>query len=108
MLFTVFTPTYNRRHCLNRVYESLLAQTFRDFEWLIIDDGSNDDTASLVQQWQNEAAIRIRYELQPNQGKHVAFNRAVQLAAGECLVPLDSDDRCVPIALERLNQRWDS
>lgn len=106
--FTVFTPTFNRAHTLHRVYGSLKAQTFRDFEWLIVDDGSNDNTKVLVEKWQMEASFPIRYTYQENQGKHVAFNRGVQLAQGELFLTLDSDDSCVPEALERFKYHWDN
>lgn len=106
--FTVFTPTYNRAHLLPRAYKSLQEQTFRDFEWLIIDDGSTDNTAELVRQWQQEADFCIRYYWQENSGKHVAHNRAVNRAAGELFVCLDSDDWLVPNALERLLYHWHS
>jgi glycosyltransferase involved in cell wall biosynthesis len=104
--FTVFTPTHNRAHTLHRVYESLAAQTFRDFEWLIGDDGSTDNTRELVERWVREAGFPIRYGWQPHQGKHVAFNRAVAAAQGELFLPLDSDDACVPHALARLRHHW--
>lgn len=106
--FTVFTPTYNRAHTLPQVYESLKAQTFRDFEWLIVDDGSSDGTAVLVQQWIKEGSITIRYFDQTNQGKHIAFNRGVSLADGELFLTLDSDDTCVPYALERFHHHWEN
>jgi glycosyltransferase involved in cell wall biosynthesis len=105
-LFTVFTPTYNRAHTLDRVYQSLLAQTFKDFEWLIVDDGSTDDTAALVHGFKDDGRLAIRYLQQPNGGKHVAFNRGVKEAHGELFLPLDSDDSCVPIALERFRINW--
>jgi len=104
--FTVFTPTYNRAHTLPRVYESLCAQTFRDFEWLIIDDGSTDGTENLVKQWQREADFPIRYIWKENGGKHTAHNRAVAEARGRCFAPLDDDDTCIPSALERMNFHW--
>lgn len=107
-LFTVFTATYNRAHTLHRVYESLAAQTLTDFEWLVVDDGSTDDTAELVRRWQDEAEFPIRYLHQPNSGKHFAFNRAVREARGELFLPLDSDDACVPEALERFRFHWRS
>ena len=106
--FTVFTPTYNRADTLHRVYESLKTQTFRDFEWLIIDDGSTDGTAELAEKWQQEAAFPIRYLWQENQGKHVAFNHAVREARGRFFSPLDSDDACVPSALERFKYHWEA
>lgn len=106
MLFTVFTPTYNRAHTLSRVYESLRSQTFRDFEWLIIDDGSTDDTAKVVSEWVMSADFPIRYIYQDHQHKKAAHNRAVSEARGELMVVLDSDDRCVPDALETFERYW--
>ena len=105
-LFTIFTPTYNRAHTLQRTYSSLLEQTWRDFEWLIVDDGSQDGTIDLVQAWIDERRIAIRYIRQPNSGKHVAFNRGVRQAHGELLLTLDSDDTCEPNALERFRWHW--
>lgn len=107
-VFTVFTPTYNRASTLPRVYESLEAQTFREFEWLIVDDGSTDNTREVVEKWQAEADFPIRYIYQRNQGKPAAYNRAVQEARGELFLFIDSDDACVPEALERLKFHWDS
>src|SRR5687767_5062754 len=106
--FTVFTPTYNRAHTLERVYASLDAQSFRDFEWLIVDDGSTDDTRSLVERWRQQARFPIRYLWQENSGKHVAFNVAVREARGELFLPFDSDDGCVPHALECFRRHWES
>jgi glycosyltransferase involved in cell wall biosynthesis len=102
--FTVFTPTYNRAHTLHRVYESLLAQTFTDFEWLIVDDGSSDTTRELVASWQ--APFPIRYLYKENGGKHTAFNLGVQEARGEFFLTFDSDDSCVPQALETFYEVW--
>jgi glycosyltransferase involved in cell wall biosynthesis len=106
--FTVFTPTFNRAQTLSRVYESLLVQTFRDFEWLVIDDGSTDGTKQLVQSWQANSSFPIRYVYQQNQGKPAACNLAALEAQGEFLLTLDSDDACVPQALERFKYHWDN
>ncbi|HOV80653.1 MAG TPA: glycosyltransferase family A protein [Bacillota bacterium] len=106
--FTVFTPTYNRARTLHRVYESLKNQTYRDFEWLIVDDGSADHTCELVSAWQAEADFPIRYIRQENCGKHLAFNRGAREAKGELFLTLDSDDACVPEALERFKHHWDA
>jgi glycosyltransferase involved in cell wall biosynthesis len=106
--FTVFTPSFNRAKTLPRVYESLKAQSFRDFEWLIVDDGSTDNTRTIVETWQAESPFPIRYVYQENQGKPEASNRATQEAQGELLLPLDSDDAAVPEALERLKFHWDA
>lgn len=105
--FTVFTATFNREHTLQRVYASLEQQTFRDFEWLVVDDGSADHTSQLIEAWKAEASFPIRYFHQENMGKHIAFNRGVKLAEGEFLLVLDSDDACVPHALEKLKYHWD-
>jgi glycosyltransferase involved in cell wall biosynthesis len=106
--FTVFTPTFNRAHTLGRVYESLRAQSYRDFEWVIVDDGSTDDTPALVASWQDEAELPIRYFRKPNQGKHTAFNQGVREAKGQLFLSLDSDDSCYPQALERFWHHWQS
>lgn len=108
MTFTVFTATYNRVDTLHRVYDSLRQQTFRDFEWLIVDDGSSDKTEELVRQWQGQANFLVRYYRQANQGKAVAANYAVQKAKGLLFLPLDADDACVPTALERFHFHWRS
>lgn len=106
--FTVFTPTYNRAHTLPRVYESLKKQTFRDFEWLIVDDGSTDGTRELVESWLAESPFPIRYFWQENRHKKVAFNRGVRAAQGRFFLTLDSDDECVPSALERFLWHWNN
>lgn len=106
--FTVFTPTYNRAHTLSRVYESLCEQTCRDFEWLVVDDGSTDQTAELVEQWRCTADFPIRYIHVAHAGKHVAHNRALDEARGKFFIVLDSDDACVPTALERMLYHWNT
>jgi glycosyltransferase involved in cell wall biosynthesis len=106
MTFTVFTPTYNRACTLIRVWDSLCAQTFRDFEWLIVDDGSTDGTEQLVASWASIASFPIRYMKQPNAGKHIAMNRAVREAAGELFLTADSDDAFDADALETFASVW--
>lgn len=106
--FTVFTPAYNRAHTLHRVYASLRSQTFRDFEWIVIDDGSVDDTAALIGKWQQVAEFPIAYHYQENIGKHVAFNRGVELARGEFFLVIDSDDSFLPHSLETMLQWWEN
>ncbi len=105
--FTVFTCTYNRAHTLHRVYESLEAQTFRSFEWLIFDNGSTDHTAELVAAWMQDAEFPIRYlSWEENTGYQNTINEGVAVARGELFLLLDSDDRCVPRALERFHALW--
>ena len=106
--FTVLTPTYNRADTLPRLYESLKAQNFGDFEWLIIDDGSTDGTAELVDSWVTEGIVSIRYAWQPNQHKKTAFNNGVSIAQGELIVALDSDDTLLPDALSSMWSTWHS
>ena len=105
--FTVFTPTFNRRPLLPRLYDSLCRQTFRDFEWLVIDDGSTDGTAELIRKWAGEAGFPLRYAWQANSGKHAAINRAVAMASGYHFLIQDSDDWFAPTALERIQAHWD-
>lgn len=106
--FTVFTATYNRADLLHRVYESLQAQTYKSFEWLIFDDGSTDHTEELVQEWPKKADFPIHYTWQENRGKAKTMNRAVKAAKGELFLAFDSDDSCIPEALERFKYHWDS
>ena len=91
-----------------RPYQSLAAQTFRDFEWLIVDNGSTDGTPELIARWRTEADFPIRYLYQQDRGKHGSMNRAVREARGELFLTLDSDDGCVATALARFKQHWDS
>jgi glycosyltransferase involved in cell wall biosynthesis len=104
--FTVFTPTYNRAHTLHRVFDSLSAQTFRDFEWLVVDDGSTDNTVQLIEEWIQTGRFPIRYFRQPNSGRHVADNVAIRESRGELMAGVDSDDALVPNALERVWHLW--
>ncbi len=105
-VFTVFTPTYNRADLLKRTYESIKNQTFTNFEWLIVDDGSTDNTKEVVNSWIKENKIEIRYYYQTNSGKHVAINRGVKVANGELLFILDSDDWLPINSLENIYKNW--
>ena len=101
MKITVFTPTYNRGYCLERLFKSLLDQTFKDFEWLIIDDGSTDNTEKLVENFQKSCKdFPIIYKKTENGGKHRAINRGMSLVNGEMILFMDSDDWLRKDALE--------
>ena len=89
---TIFTPTYNRANTLGRLYESLKIQSNQDFEWLIVDDGSSDDTQALIDSFIEEQILSIRYIKQSNAGKQAAWNNAVLNAQGEFFCGVDSDD----------------
>ena len=103
---TIFTPTYNRAHTLTRTYQSLSAQTCKDFEWLIIDDGSTDNTSEIVKQWISEADFKIRYIHQENQGMHGAHNTAYQNITTELNTCIDSDDYMPIDAVENIVSFW--
>ncbi|WP_338789104.1 glycosyltransferase family A protein [Metabacillus sp. FJAT-53654] len=104
---TVFTPTYNRAYTLHLCYESLKRQTSKDFVWLIIDDGSTDNTKGLIKNWIAENAVPIRYHYQENQGMHGAHNAAYVLVDTELNVCIDSDDYMADDAVEKIVQLWE-
>lgn len=100
---TIFTPTYNRKYTLPRLYESIKKQTIKDFEWIIIDDGSTDGTEQLVESWLKEKNdFKINYEKVTNNGKHRAINKAVKLAKGKMFFIVDSDDYLTEDAIEKI------
>ena len=103
---TIFTPTYNRGYCLGNCYESLKKQTCHDFRWLIIDDGSTDQTDKLVRSWMEEGIVDIRYVYQENQGMHGAHNTAYHLIDTELNVCIDSDDYMPIDAVEKIIMFW--
>ena len=91
-MITIFTPTYNRKKELYDLYDSLVNQSYKDFEWLVVDDGSNDDTNVEIKKWINEGRININYIYKDNGGKMSAVNMAHKLAKGEIFITVDSDD----------------
>ena len=106
-LITVFTPTYNRRNCIHRCYQSLCAQKSFNFEWLIIDDGSSDNTKDLVEKWQKEQGnFSIRYYWKKNGGLHSAYNKGIELANTELFVCIDSDDWMPEDAIQKIEKIW--
>lgn len=103
---TVFTPTYNRAHTLERLYRSLCAQTCKDFDWLVIDDGSTDGTAALIQSFIDEGRLPIRYIYKENGGLYTGYNVAYEVIETELNVCLDSDDAMPENAIEILLHAW--
>ena len=103
---TIVTPTYNRGNLLFNCYDSLLKQTSNNFEWLIVDDGSSDNTEEIVNSFINENIINIKYIKKINGGKHTALNIAFKKAEGEMLLILDSDDKLTNDAVETIIKIW--
>ncbi len=106
MKFSILTPTYNRAHLLHHAFEGLCKQTLRDFEWIVMDDGSTDSTESVVAEFAKTSSFPIRYLHQKNSGKHVAMNRGIAIAEGYFIGVLDSDDWYRPEALENCWSLW--
>lgn len=100
-MISVITPTYNRCYTLEILHDSLKYQTYRDFEWIVVDDGSTDGTEKLIEGFKADARFPIRYRKQENSGKHVAINVAAELARGEWFFIVDSDDFLPSDSLER-------
>lgn len=105
---TVFTPTYNRAYIIENLYRSLQHQTCTEFEWLVVDDGSKDDTEQLFARWAKEDnPFPIRYYKQENGGKCSAINYGLEKADGELFFTVDSDDYLTEDAIEKV-LRWES
>lgn len=107
-LITIFTPAYNRAYTIHRCYESLKRQTCKDFEWMVIDDGSTDNTRELIEKWITETnEFPIRYIYQENQGMHGAHNTAYENINTELNVCIDSDDYMPNDAVEKIKETWE-
>lgn len=101
-MLTIFTPAFNRSYTLPTLYESLKRQTCMDFEWIIVDDGSTDNTEIVIQSWLQEKKFNVRYIKQDNGGKHRAINRGIKEAKGELFFIVDSDDFLTDDAVEKI------
>lgn len=102
---SIFTPTYNRRQLIERLYQSLLVQTEKNFEWLVVDDGSTDNTEKYFSDLlTKQQPFPIRYIKQENGGKHRAINNGVKNASGELFFIVDSDDYLTENAIDKINQ----
>lgn len=107
VLLTVFTPAYNRADTLERLYKSLQSQTSYNFEWLVIDDGSKDNTKDVVAAWiDSEKNFKIRYIYKVNGGLHTAYNKAIENMDTELAVCIDSDDYMPDYAVEHIEKFW--
>lgn len=107
-ILTVFTPAYNRARTLKRTYESLANQTCKDFIWLIIDDGSTDETGKLAEEWRDaEKGFEIQYIYKENGGMHTAHNTAYSNIQTELNTCIDSDDAMPPQAVEKILEKWE-
>ena len=107
-ILTIFTPAYNRAHTLPRTYESLLKQSCKNFIWLIVDDGSTDNTSALVKSWQTqENGFEIRYVYKENGGMHTAHNTAYENIDTELNVCIDSDDCMADEAVAKILSAWE-
>lgn len=108
-ILTIFTPAYNRAHTIGRTYESLKKQNCKEFIWLIIDDGSTDNTSELVEQWKNESCgFEIRYIYKENGGMHTAHNIAYENIDTELNMCIDSDDCLAEEAVQKILNKWEA
>lgn len=103
-MLTIFTPTYNRLETLERLYESLLQQTNKEFEWVVVDDGSTDSTNQYLENIQKDALIVTRHYTQKNSGKMQAYNVGLSKAEGDYFICLDSDDYLTNDAVQKINE----
>lgn len=104
---TIFTPAYNRAYTLHKCYESLKRQISKDFKWLVIDDGSTDNTKELVYKWKEEADFEITYIYKNNGGMHTAHNTAYENIDTELNVCIDSDDYMTDDAVYIIVKEWE-
>lgn len=102
MMITVLTPTFNRGGGLQSLWDSLQKQTVKDFEWLVVDDGSTDGTKNLITQLQEKSDFPIRYIYKNNGGKHTALNVGIQTICSELIFIVDSDDCVTDDAVESI------
>ena len=104
---TIFTPSYNRAYCLHKCYESLCRQSNKDFDWLIVDDGSSDNTKELIDKWSTkDNGFSIRYIYKNNGGLHTAYNTAIENIETELSMCIDSDDYVPDDGVEKILMFW--
>ncbi|MEE9437592.1 MAG: glycosyltransferase family 2 protein [Saprospiraceae bacterium] len=108
-MITIFTPTFNRADKVHRVWDSIQSQTYRNFEWVVIDDGSKDNIRSKIESYRKEADFPIQFhQFKENKGKHNATNKALEMAKGEFFMVADSDDAFTPDAIEFFMDGWNA
>jgi glycosyltransferase involved in cell wall biosynthesis len=105
-MITVLTPTYNRKNTIEKAYESLINQTNKNFEWMIVDDGSSDNTKELINKFIKKKKITIKYFYKENGGKHTALNYGINKIKSKFTIILDSDDYLLPNAIELIENNW--
>ena len=103
---TILTSTYNRAHALPQLYQSLLKQADKRFEWVVVDDGSTDETEQLIDQFTQESQLTIKYLKQENKGKHVALNTGIKEIESELTFIVDSDDYLTQDATDIILKKW--
>lgn len=104
---TIFTPTYNRKHTLERLYKSLCAQQSKDFIWLVIDDGSTDGTDSLIENFKKEGLLQIQYVYKHNEGLCSGYNVAIEHSTTDLMMCIDSDDYAPSDVIKTILSKWD-
>lgn len=107
VFLSIITPTYNRGYLLKNCYESLLRQTDKDFQWIIVDDGSSDNTQDVVRTFDTEDFVVV-YVPKENGGKHTALNASHPYIRGEYVLILDSDDYLTDTAVEQIRRGWEA
>lgn len=103
---TVFTPCFNAAKTINRVYDSLLQQTYNNFEWIIVNDGSIDNSLDMIKEFKAEGKLDIKIINQENSGKHIALNKALDAATGYFFITIDADDGIFPWGLGLFISMW--
>ena len=110
MKITIITATYNRKYLLPKLYKSICKnyKTYKDIEWVIVDDGSEDGTGELVDKWKKEAKFKIDYHYQKNAGKMKAINKGMKYVTGEIVIEIDSDDYLLDDTLRKINEHYEN
>lgn len=107
-LVTVMTPIYNRREETKRAIYSVARQTFKDIEYILVDDGSPENSDDIVEAFMQEADFPVMYIKKPNGGVHTARNAAIREARGKYICSLDNDNEMVPVTIETFLKVWES